>query len=202
MYGGRFGRHLEYRGLPNCNSRVLICFLKYTIWGVKINQKPHWVLSCKVGKIYAILHPDYFALPLFRNFTVWYFRTSVISYFHCFAVSYFRSFTVSYFRCFVLALFCTSVVSYFRSLVLSLFRTFVVSQFSRPTFLVMYFPCFIVMDGSVSLFRFGVKEGSANHFTRALAWWPVALTFFTRAPTLWSAAITFSTLFQCDGQQR
>ena len=101
--------------------------------------------------IEQLLPPDYFAISFFRNFTVLYFRTSVVSCFHYFAVSYFRSFVlslftvsqfrtfvVSYLRCFVLALFRTFAVSYFRCFVLS----FVASYFR--CFAVWYFPCFVL----------------------------------------------------------
>ena len=64
---------------------------------------------------YAILSPDYFAISLFRNFRVSYFRTSVVSYFPCFAVSYFRSFVLSFFHIFALSQLRNFIVSYFRS---------------------------------------------------------------------------------------
>ena len=97
---------------------------------------------------YAILPPDYFAISLFRNFTVSYFRTSVVLCFYCFTVSYFRSFVLSFFHIFELSQFRNFIVSYFRSFVLSLFRTsvrcFVISLF-RSLVLSLFRTFFILL---------------------------------------------------------
>ena len=46
IYDGHFGRHLEYRVLPNSILKVLMYDSKYTIGWVKISQNLIGVISC------------------------------------------------------------------------------------------------------------------------------------------------------------